>query len=81
MLFRSLAASEAFESETTTELAETLGEYATDLEWRDALDVTRRRDAVTAASLQEICARLLDPGRRVVAWSRPASAGEEGGEA
>ena len=76
-----LAASEAFESETTTELAETLGEYATDLEWRDALDVTRRRDAVTAASLQEICARLLDPGRRVVAWSRPASAGEEGGEA
>ena len=30
--------------------------------------ITRRRDAVTAVSLQEICARLLDPGRRVVAW-------------
>lgn len=67
-----LAASEAFESETTTELAETLGEYATDLEWRDALDVTRRRDAVTAESLQEICARIFDARRRVVAWSRPA---------
>ena len=76
-----LSASEAFESETTTELAETLGEYATDLEWRDALDVTRRRDAVTAQGLQETCARLLDPGRRVVAWSRPAAAGEEGGDA
>ena len=67
-----LAASEAFESETTTELAETLGEYATDLAWRDALDVGARREAVTAEGLRDVCARLFDPRRRVVGWSRPA---------
>ena len=34
-----LAASEAFDSETVTDVAETLGEYATDLRWQDALAV------------------------------------------
>lgn len=67
-----LAASEAFDSETTTEIAETLGEYATDLGWRQALTVGERRNAVTAESMQAVCTRLLKPTARVVAWSRPA---------
>ena len=66
-----LAASEAFGSQTVTEIAETLGEYATDLDWRRALGVEERRSAVTAASLKEVCGALLDPGVRVVGWSRP----------
>ncbi|MGD2017007.1 MAG: pitrilysin family protein [Planctomycetota bacterium] len=69
-----LAASEAFDSETVTDVAETLGEYATDLQWRDALEVEARRGAVDAASLRATCERLLRPDRRVVAWSRPAPA-------
>lgn len=66
-----LAASEAFDSETVTDVAETLGEYATDLRWQDALAVEARRASVDAASLQATCRRLLRPDRRVVAWSRP----------
>ena len=66
-----LAASEAFDSETVTDVAETLGEYATDLRWQDALAVEARRASVDAASLQATCGRLLRPDRRVVAWSRP----------
>ena len=69
-----LSAGEAFESETITEVAETIGEYATDLAWRDALAVGERREAVTAESLREVCARLFDPAARVVAWSRPRDA-------
>ncbi len=69
-----LAASEAFDSETVTDVAETLGEYATDLRWQDALEVEARRASVNASSLMATCERLLRPDRRVVAWSRPAPA-------
>lgn len=69
-----LAASEAFDSETVTDVAETLGEYATDLRWQDALEVDARRAAVDADSLMATCERLLRPDRRVVAWSRPEAA-------
>lgn len=69
-----LAASEAFDSETVTDVAETLGEYATDLRWQDALEVEARRASVDAAGLRATCERLLRPDRRVVAWSRPAAA-------
>jgi len=69
-----LAASEAFDSETVTDVAETLGEYATDLRWQDALAVEARRASVDVALLQATCERLLRPDRRVVAWSRPEPA-------
>ena len=68
-----LSASEAFDSETITDVAETLGEYATDLVWRDALSASERREAVTAEAVQEMCRELLEPSRRVVAWSLPAA--------
>ena len=69
-----LAASEAFDSETVTDVAETLGEYATDLRWQDALEVEARRASVDTSSLMATCERLLRPDRRVVAWSRPEPA-------
>ncbi|QDV09431.1 Protease 3 precursor [Planctomycetes bacterium Poly30] len=72
-----LHASEAFESETITDVAETLGEYATDLEWKDALRVSERRNAVTAEMVRETCARLLSPGRRIIGWSLPEAAAIE----
>jgi len=68
---RILAAGEAFELETVTEVAETLGEFATDLEWRAALDVTPRRNAVTAEALRSVAQRVLVDSRRVVGWSLP----------
>ena len=68
---RMLAAGEAFELETVTEVAESLGEYATDLEWRDALEVTPRRNAVDAGDVQSVAARLFVRGPRVVGWSLP----------
>ncbi|MEM8710651.1 MAG: pitrilysin family protein [Planctomycetota bacterium] len=67
-----LDASDAFESETVTDVAETLGEYATDLEWRDALKVSERRNAVTADAVQELAKRCLRNDRRIIAWSLPA---------
>jgi predicted Zn-dependent peptidase len=68
-----LAASEAFDSETVTDVAETLGEYAVDLTWQDALTVNDRRDSVTAEDVQRIARELLDHDRRIVAWSLPAA--------
>jgi zinc protease len=68
---RILAAGEAFELETVTEVAETLGEFATDLDWRAALDVTPRRNAVTAEALRSAAQRVLLDSRRVVGWSLP----------
>lgn len=72
-----LSASEAFESETITDVAETLGEYATDLEWTDALKVSDRRNSVTAEMVRDTCARLLAPDRRIVGWSLPAASATE----
>ncbi len=66
-----LSASEAFDSETVTDVAETLGEYATDLDWRDVLGVNERREAVTAEAVQALAQKLFDPTRRIVAWSFP----------
>ncbi|MEZ6018395.1 MAG: pitrilysin family protein [Planctomycetota bacterium] len=68
---RTLAAGEAFELETVTEVAENLGEFATDLDWRAALEVTPRRNAVTAEELRSVAQRVLVDGRRVVGWSLP----------
>ncbi len=68
---RILAAGEAFELETVTEVAETLGEFATDMDWRAALEVTPRRNAVTAEAVRNAVQRLLIDGRRVVGWSLP----------
>lgn len=71
-----LDASDAFESETITDVAETLGEYATDLKWADALRVSERRNSVTKEMVRDTCARFLQARCRIIGWSLPAEAAD-----
>ena len=66
-----LLSAEAYESETVTDLAETLGEFAVDADWRMAVDGSALLQAVTAKRLQECAQRLLDNRRRVIGWCLP----------
>ena len=69
-----LIASESYENETVTDLAETVGEFAIDGDWRMALDGNEHIRAVTAKRVRETAARLLASDRRVVGWSLPSTA-------
>lgn len=71
---RTLDASEAYDSETVTDLAEELGEYAVDADWRMALDGAERLAAVTPRALRDAVRAYLVPERRVVGWSVPLDA-------
>jgi zinc protease len=66
-----LRSSEALDGETVTDLAEELGEWAVDADWRLTIDQNLRLARFTPAALQEAAARLLAPERRVVGWSLP----------
>jgi zinc protease len=70
-----LAASEAQESETVTDLAEELGEFAVDAEWRMAVEAVERLLAVRPEAIGDAAARLLARERRVVGWSLPKADG------
>ncbi|MCB9915561.1 MAG: insulinase family protein [Planctomycetes bacterium] len=70
-----LDASEAYDSETVTDLAEDLGEWAVDHDWREALRSRERLAAITPQLLRETVRRYLVPARRVLGWSLPL--GEE----
>jgi len=66
-----LAASEAHESETVSDLAEDLGEFAADARWQMALETIERIQAISAKAVSECTARLLRKERRVVGWCLP----------
>ncbi len=66
-----ILSSEAYESETVSDLAEDLGGYAVDADWRMALDGCQRYQAVKPGALRAAAARFLKPERRVVGWSLP----------
>ncbi|MCP3914022.1 MAG: insulinase family protein [bacterium] len=66
-----LSASEAYGGETVTDIAETLGEYAVDSEWRDALRHEERRAKIRARDIKQAASRYLRPQRRVLGWSLP----------
>lgn len=66
-----LKASDAYSHETVTDVAEDLGEYAVDADWRLALEGLERSDAITAKEVRETVAALLTPERRVVGISVP----------
>jgi zinc protease len=68
---RMLAAGEAHESETVSDLAEDLGEFAADASWRMALETIARIERVSARGVRDCTARLLGKHRRVVGWSLP----------
>ncbi len=66
-----LLASEAFEGETVTDVAEELGEWAVDADWLRAFDGCERHLKLGAAALQAVARRYLVPERRVVGWCEP----------
>ncbi|MEM7310115.1 MAG: pitrilysin family protein [Planctomycetota bacterium] len=68
-----LRSSEAYEGETVSDLAEELGEWAVDADWRLVLDQVERTDRVTADDVRDTARRLLGRDRRVVGWSLPAA--------
>ena len=69
-----LLASEAYDSETVSGLAEELGGWAVDADWRHALDRGYRHGQVDPDQIREVAARLLDRDRRVVGWCLPEAA-------
>jgi len=68
---RMLAAGEAYASETVSDLAEEIGEFATDAHWRLALETIDKIRRTDADFVRETARRLLTPNRRVVGWSTP----------
>jgi zinc protease len=70
-----IEASEAYDDETASDLAEQLGEYAVDAHWRLALENVERLKRVTARQVLECARRLLTKDRRAVGWSLPRDPG------
>jgi zinc protease len=68
---RLLAAGDAHESETVSDIAEDLGEFAVDANWRLALEAQAHLAAVSARAVRECAAKLLRKERRVVGWCLP----------
>ncbi|HVS19571.1 MAG TPA: pitrilysin family protein [Planctomycetota bacterium] len=66
-----LAASDAQDGETVTDLAEDLGEFAVDADWRMSVDGLERLLAVSADDLRNGARRVLALERRVVGWCTP----------
>jgi zinc protease len=68
-----LAATEAYAGETVSDVAESLGEYAVDADWRDALRHDERRARIKARDVRDTVARYLRPERCVIGWSLPGA--------
>ncbi|MEX1024131.1 MAG: pitrilysin family protein [Planctomycetota bacterium] len=66
-----IASSEAYEAETVTDLAESLGEWAVDDDWRRAFDGGARHARVTAKEVRDVVRRYLAPERRALGWCLP----------
>jgi zinc protease len=75
---RMLEAAEAYDHETVTDIAEDLGEHATDSNWRLAFEAIERIKAVDAKRVRDAARRFLRPERRTVGWCLPkTSAGRK----
>ncbi|MDP6761953.1 MAG: pitrilysin family protein [Planctomycetota bacterium] len=71
-----LLAADAFESETVADLADDLGGFAVDADWRLAVEGAERLARVRPRHVRDAARRFLRPERRVVGWSLPADGGE-----
>jgi zinc protease len=71
-----LEASEAYDEETASDLAEMVGEYAVDAHWTLAFESIERVKRVTPADIQECARRLLGKESRVVGWCLPKSSAQ-----
>lgn len=69
-----LLASEAHENETVTDLAEDIGSYAVDADWRLAVEGRERLASVRPKFLRDVVRKYLRPERRVTGWSVPEGA-------
>ena len=76
-----MRASEAFDSETASDLAEEIGEWAVDFDWRMAFDNGARHAKVTKKDLAEAVASYLSPERCVTGWCLPQSEALAAGKA
>ena len=68
-----LQASEAYDGEAVTDIAEEIGEFAVDYDWRMAYDGCAKHKAVRPKELRDVVARFLGKAQRVVGWSLPAA--------
>lgn len=68
-----LEAAEAYDHETTSDVAEQVGEAAVDAHWKLAFESLGNALAVDATRLRDCARRLLGRERRVVGWCLPAA--------
>jgi len=73
-----LVASESYDTETVSDLAEEIGEHAMDGDWRAITTWNERIKKVTARRVRAAVQRFLRPERRVVGRSLPRSNGSIG---
>ena len=73
-----LASSEAFDNETATDLAEEIGSYAVDADWRLALQGRERYAEIRPARLRAAVRKLLGREGRVVVRCQPRADAEDG---
>jgi zinc protease len=73
-----LLASEAYDAETVSDVAEEIGTYAVDADWRLAFDGGERHASVSARAVREAAAAILPRRRRVVGWCMPKDEGAPG---
>ena len=67
-----LEAAEAYDHETTSDVAEQIGEAAVDAHWRLAFESLPNALAVDATRLRDCARRVLARERRVLGWCLPA---------
>lgn len=78
---RIIAAGEAHDAETVSDLAEDIGEFAIDGDWRISLTTLERILAARPAAVTSTARRLLCAERRVVGWCLPKQkAARKGGK-
>ncbi|MFM7283360.1 MAG: hypothetical protein ACKO32_16480, partial [Planctomycetia bacterium] len=68
---RIIAAGEAHDAETVSDLAEDIGEFAIDGDWRIALTTLERIQSAKAPAVAALTRKLLGPEHRVVGWCLP----------
>jgi zinc protease len=74
-----LRSMEAFDGETVSDLAEDLGEWAVDSDWRFAFDGGARHARITESAVRAAVAERLSPRRRVVGWCLPEDGASRAG--
>jgi zinc protease len=75
---RILLAAGAYDNETITDLAEDLGEWAADADWKLWVESDERLEQVRPRDLRAAARRYLRPARRVVGWSLPSEKNANG---